>query len=146
MFKCGKLWATEPWNLGKNAFFSSCDKFYVILLQSAKLILQLTNSQTTTVLLTSMIPLICAKEVDRHTIWPQAQELHFYAYTTTKVKINLWLLLETYVFAFLQDLTSRWWINNNLNTYVASLQAGMLLFHYFFLFVSCPWMSLLHSL
>jgi len=54
--------------------------------------------------------------------------------------------METYVFAFLQDLTSRQQITNNLNTYVASLQAGMLLFHYFFLFVSCPGMSLLHSL
>ena len=56
----------------------------------------------TTVFLTSMVPLICAREVDRYTIWPEAQELHFYAYTRMRVKIKLWLL-ETYVFAFLQD-------------------------------------------
>jgi len=46
MLKCGKLWATEPRSLGKNAFFFSCDKIYVVLLQSAKLILQLTHDHS----------------------------------------------------------------------------------------------------
>lgn len=46
MFKCGKLRDTGQPSLVKNAFLSSCDKIYVFLLQSTKLILQLTNDHS----------------------------------------------------------------------------------------------------
>jgi hypothetical protein len=43
--------------------------------------------QMTTVLLTSMVPLICAREVGRYTTLPQAQELYSYIYITmNKIK------------------------------------------------------------